>query len=382
MKRVMIIIAAMVFLSVVGCADDNGDGDNNGESLWSNLPSYGPYGWAVGLSDGDYGTILHTQDGGKTWVRQGDSTQLPNTGFSDVCVIDKNILLVSGDLQPNGNYSVLKSVNGGETWTLSGSGSLENATYNGMFALDKHHIWIVGEQGSIFYSTDVGDSWTKIEVPEEYREDIFLRVAAKSANDVWVVGDKHVDDIYPIMLHTTNGGANWERLNPIEDLNIETDEGHFLGIKTIGDTVWAIGGFGKFIIRSADNGATWNDITPSGASGDANDIFLLSETEAYVVEDYGGIFSTDDAGLHWTEHNADTNNWLLGIAILRGTDIWICGSPGGWNEYSVIKYSSDAGTTWEEQTPQLLKDNDLIGLYKIRFVESESRLLSQNRTTP
>jgi photosystem II stability/assembly factor-like uncharacterized protein len=251
-----------------------------------------------------------------------------------------------------------------------------------MFALTRRHIWIVGEQGSIFYSTDLGDSWTKIEVPIEYREDFFFRVAAKSLDDIWVVGDKHVDDIYPIMLHTTNGGADWERLNPIKDLNIEADEGHFLGIKILGEAVWAIGGFGKFVIRTVNNGATWDDITPSGAAGDANDIFLLSETEAYVVEDYGGIYSTDDAGLHWTEYNADTNNWLLGIAILHGTDIWICGSPGGWNEYSVIKYSPDGGTTWEEQTPQLLKDNELIGLYKIRFVEGEPSLFSQNRIMP
>ena len=51
----------------------------------------------VGTSDGEYGTILHTRDGGSTWIRQGDSTQLPNAGFSDICVIDKNRLLVVGD---------------------------------------------------------------------------------------------------------------------------------------------------------------------------------------------------------------------------------------------------------------------------------------------
>ncbi|MBW1775789.1 MAG: hypothetical protein JRJ82_23395, partial [Deltaproteobacteria bacterium] len=82
----------------------------------SNKPS--GYGWAVGLSDGDYGTILHTRDGGRTWIRQGDSAQLPNAGFSDICVIDKKRLLVVGDLQPNGDYNVFKSVNGGKAWTL------------------------------------------------------------------------------------------------------------------------------------------------------------------------------------------------------------------------------------------------------------------------
>ncbi len=153
---------------------------------------------------------------------------------------------------------------------------------------------------------------------------------------------------------------------------IQETPGHFLGIKVFGNSVWAIGGFGKFVIRSADNGATWEDITGNlGGNCDANDIFLLSETEAYMVADYGGVFSTNDAGAHWTEYYANTNNWVVGIAILDNINLWICGCPGGANEYSVIKYSADAGTTWQEQTPQLLIDNPQISLYKIRFIEDD-----------
>ena len=277
-----------------------------------------------------------------------------------------------GGLQPNGNYNVFKSVDGGETWTLSGERALEDLSYNGIFALDENNIWIVGEQGSIYYSTDAADSWTKIEVPEEFQEDDFLRIAAKSTDDIWVVGDQHVGGDYPIMLHTLDGGVNWERKTPLEDLNLTNAlYGHFLGIKVFGNSVWAIGGFGKFVIRSADNGTTWEDITGSGGNCDANDIFLLSETEAYLVTDYGGIYSTNDAGVHWTEYYADTNTWVVGIAILNNINIWICGSPGGSNETSIIKYSPDAGTTWQDQTPQLLIDNDGIGLYKIRFIETD-----------
>jgi len=99
-------------------------------------------------------------------------------------------------------------------------------------------------------------------------------------------------------------------------------------------------------------------------------IFLLSETEAYVVTDFGGIYSTNDAGVHWTEYYTNTNDWVVGIAILNNINIWICGSPGGLGETSVIKYSPDAGTTWQDQTPQLLIDNPGISLYKIRFIES------------
>ena len=359
----LILLIFTIMALLVNCCDIT-TGTENGDQE--------QMGWAIGGSDGNYGTILHTQDGGTTWIRQGDSLLFADVGFSDICIIDKNNLLAVGGLQSNGVYGVFKSEDGGDTWNLSGERALENLNYEGIFALDENNIWIVGEQGSIYYSTDAADSWTKIEVPEEFQEDLFLRVAAKSTDDIWVVGDKHVNDDYPIMLHTTDGGVNWERLNPIEDLDIiHAQLGHFLGIKVFGNSVWAIGGFGKFVIRSADNGTTWEDITGSGGNCDANDIFLLSETEAYMVADYGGIYSTNDAGAHWTEYYANTNNWLVGIAILNNINIWICGCPGGSGEYSVIKYSHDAGTTWQDQSPQLLIDNPGISLYKIRFIETD-----------
>jgi len=331
------------------------------------------YGWTVGGVGVSYGTVLHTKDGGQNWINQSDSILFAGVNFSDICILDKNNLLVVGSLQQDGTYSVFKSIDGGDSWFVSGTRALDNVDYQGLYALDENNIWIVGEQGSIFYSTDMADTWTKIEVPVEYQQDYFFRIAAKSPDDIWVVGDKHANDDYPIMLHTTNGGQDWERLNPIEDLNVNTADspGHLLGVKVFGNSVWAIGGFGKFVIRSGDNGLTWEDITVPGTGGfyDANDIFLLSETEAYVVEDYGAIFSTNDAGLNWTQYYPYTGNWLLGIAILDNTNIWICGGGSSGNDHANIRYSPDAGTTWQDQTPQFLVDNPGVGLYKIRFIE-------------
>ena len=362
------LILFFIILSLVGFAGIIINSCCKSDNTVPSLPSDAlvAHGWAVGGDIGHYGTILHTMDGGKTWIQQGDSLQFSIGSFSDVCIINKSTLLVVGG-NPNGNYNVFKSVNGGNTWTLSGSGALENLSYTGIFALDENNIWIVGEKGSIYYSTDAADTWTKLEVPVEYQEDNFERIAAKSKDDIWVVGDKHVNDDFPIMLHTTNGGTNWERLNPLENMNIQGVD-HFLGIKLFGNSVWAIGGSGQFVIQSADNGTTWEDITGGERMGDANDIFPLSETEAYVVKDYGQIYSTNDTGTHWTQYYPHTNNWLVGIAILNNVNIWICGEPGGLGEYSEIKYSSDAGTTWQEQTPQLIINNDVIELYKIRFI--------------
>jgi photosystem II stability/assembly factor-like uncharacterized protein len=332
----------------------------------SNTPA-NMIGWAVGRAVNGFGTILHTDNGGKTWTRQGDASQLPDTEFNDICILDPQTLLVSGGTRPDGTYTVYKSHDGGKNWARINSASLADATYNGLFALGKDHVWIVGDSGTIYRSDDQGDSWMRIGVPTEYQSDRFLRIAARDVNDLWVVGDKDVSDDYPIMLHTTDGGKTWERLNPVKDLQIQgAVRGHFLGIKLFGDSVWAVGGLGKFVIRSGDKGKTWS-LIKKGGDFDANDIFVLSETEAYTAEDNSGVFHTHDAGLHWDDYSYPTGNWYLGIAVLGKNNIWVVGGPNEGGEHAKIIHSSDGGHSWQEQTAQVLEE-PLAGLYKVRLM--------------
>ncbi|MCF7792830.1 MAG: hypothetical protein K9N09_02600 [Candidatus Cloacimonetes bacterium] len=365
-KIIFILIVPIVFfLILAGCCEDCTAPDNVTPDL---------LGWAVGGEIGGDGIILHTEDGGITWEQQQDSLLFDGVHFSDICIIDQNTLIAVGGLKSDGTYSVLKSEDAGETWELSGDHSLENVSYECIFALDENNIWIVGEQGCLYYSSDIAETWTKIEVPTDYQQDLLLRIAAVSTDELWIGTDKHIDGNlnYPRLLHTTDGGANWEVLNVLEDLQVQgTENGHFLGIKTFGNSVWAIGGFGKFVLRSGDNGNTWEDIFQSNSNCDANDLFVLSETEAYMVADYGGIFSTNDGGMHWTEYHANTNTWVVGLAVIDKTNLWITGSPGGWGETSIIMHSSDGGFSWQDQTPQLLLDNSDRSMYKIRFMKDE-----------
>ncbi|MHB8770945.1 MAG: WD40/YVTN/BNR-like repeat-containing protein [Syntrophales bacterium] len=323
-------------------------------------------GWMVGNEpDSGYGVILHTEDVGRTWTRQGSAAQLPDAGFEDICVLDPETLLVVGDVLTDGTYNVYKTRDGGKTWARVVSSTLMNVGYHGIF-FQGGHVWIVGEAGSVYRSDDQGDSWRRIEVPPEYQSDIFLRVAARNADDIWVVGDKHAADPYPIMLHTIDGGTNWVRLNPVGDLQINTGGSpHFLSIKVFGDSVWAVGGFGKFTIRSGDNGAHWS-LLRTGGIYDANDIFVLSESEAYVVEDNNGVFHTSDAGVHWDDYSFTTGNYYLGVAVLQRKHVWVVGGPESGQAYSAIIYSPDGGRTWQRQTAQGIEDTT-VALYKVRF---------------
>jgi len=357
--KLCVFSSLLVFL-VFGCTEDCVCPDDDTVKY---------YGWTVGLDDSSYGVVLHTQDGGETWTRQGDSLLFAGVHIEDICVIDKNNLIVAGTLQQNGVYGVFKSEDGGNTWTLSGNRSLANVDYRGLFSLDENNVWLVGKQGTIYHTADMGDTWTKLEVPVEYQQDIINRIVAKNSDELWVGGQQHVNDDYPIMLHTVDGGLNWERVNPFESMNI-VGAGWILGLKTYGNTVWAVGGQGEFVIRSDDNGTTWENITSGSGEGifDANDIHLLSETAAYVAKDLGQFYSTNNAGMDWVQFHTGSAHWLLCIAFINEGKIWICGQPLS-SGTSIIKYSPNGGTTWQDQTPQILLDNDSMLLYKIRFIE-------------
>jgi len=66
----------MAILTTVACNKDSNDDPIQVKVL----------GWAIGGSSypSQYGTILHTADGGSTWAVQSDSTVFPGAGLSDL----------------------------------------------------------------------------------------------------------------------------------------------------------------------------------------------------------------------------------------------------------------------------------------------------------
>ncbi|MCF8230292.1 MAG: hypothetical protein K9G58_05665 [Bacteroidales bacterium] len=362
----LLLVISLLFIAWPGCKKAN-------ESK-PVIPKFAYYGWAVGAYQNTNGFLIHTKDGGKNWNAQSNADQLL-TGLEDICIIDENTLLTVGDHTEDGTPHVLKSTDGGNNWSPAGAADLINADYCCIYNLNNEHLFIVGDSGSIYHSDNLGGSWNRINVPDKYKECNFLRIAVNTVNDIWVVGDYFAPDTTPIMLHTMDGGASWERPDPIKDLNITPaigTNGHYLAIKLYGNSIWAIGGFGAFTVRSTDNGTTWTDVSvPAVGTGDANDLFLLSETEAYLALDFGSFFSTSDGGQNWTKYYPQTNDWLLGIAIQDETHIWVCGSPGGAEEYAQVIYSKDAGTTWTDQTPEFMKNTLDYTLYKIRFMKHQ-----------
>jgi len=101
----------------------------NDEELYGISFADSENGWAVG-----YDTIMHTTDGGDTWIEQDDQ-QYYNVGYDAVDFIDSQTGWIAGGL-------IQKTTDGGNTWTEQYDPS--NYGINSIQFVDANNGWAAG----------------------------------------------------------------------------------------------------------------------------------------------------------------------------------------------------------------------------------------------
>src|SRR5439155_22697260 len=92
------------------------------------------------------------------------------------------------------------------------------------------------------------------------------------------------------VLHTTDGGAIWSRLNVGATENLQD-----VWFATR-DTGWVVGAHGV-ILRTFDRGASWQRLAPTGY--DLNSVSFTGTRDGWAAGNNGLILGTDDRGLSW-----------------------------------------------------------------------------------
>ncbi|MCX8073195.1 MAG: YCF48-related protein [Candidatus Binatia bacterium] len=199
-----------------------------------------------GLAVGDFGTLLRTEDGGKTWTR----VSLP-----------ENI-----ELPPD----IAEVVQPGDV-----------ILYSIAFA-DEDHVWIVGEFGVILFSRDGGLTW---EQQKSGVETTLFGVAALDTQRAWAVG------MEAVMLATEDGGATWAKQT------VPMPKGFVLPIYDVavrGLFGWAVGNSG-LLLYSQDAGKSWKlyDIPVRMAGSWFRGISLFPDGRGYIVGSRGLVLAVD-----------------------------------------------------------------------------------------
>jgi photosystem II stability/assembly factor-like uncharacterized protein len=160
-----------------------------------------------GHGAGDFGTMVHTEDGGKTWTTQTvpPDVQLPESALdTGVDPGDVNLYALSfGDPDHAwlvGEFgTVLASADGGRTWKQQHS-PVESTLF-GVHFVDAQRGWAVGIDSVILRTEDGGASWRAQPPPVAQRSFYDVFVAGEQG---WIVGNAGT------AVKSVDGGATWQ----------------------------------------------------------------------------------------------------------------------------------------------------------------------------
>ena len=285
-----------------------------------------------GLVVGDGGLMLKTSDGGKTWAKveidmrppgAGQRQGGPPPGFGrggppplyNIYFVDENVGYITG-----GRGTILKTEDGGKTWARKmarsdtpGRGGRPGgirANLMGIQMISETTGFIAGSENTILKTTDGGETWVgsseraRVGETRNNLENIWF----VSPTTGWIIGS------FGTLLHTTDGGENWDKRDPGFDNNL-------FGIYFLDENTGWICGQEGLILHTADGGATWNQ-QKTESFDDLHDIIFVDAMIGWAVGGYNSILHTTDGGKTWAVSNIPGGATFKGVHATDQNHCW------------------------------------------------------------
>ena len=194
----------------------------------------------LAIAVGEFGTLLKSADGGRTWATAApDWAQYADAesfGTGEPTMYSAHVS-ESGEITVAGEYgAILRSNDAAATWTVLRPVTAGVPTIFAMYipADGAGNSYAVGQTGELLISPDNGRSWAKCTTSTQSN---FLGVTATPDGQVVVTGMR-------TMYRSSNGGVTWES---VEEGDTTTD--WYQAVRTVPTTgkVMAVGHSGKVI---------------------------------------------------------------------------------------------------------------------------------------
>jgi photosystem II stability/assembly factor-like uncharacterized protein len=235
-----------------------------------------------------------------------------------------------------GNGIVLKTTDGGETWTQVWSGAgrgVEGACFT-----DTSTGYIAGwpklGQGwsGFAKTTDGGLTWTSMAVTNDIY--FFTDVVFKDANNGVLVGQTNLG---AGVWATGNGGSTWS-----PGTGLVAIPQHVCYVS--GNTYFLTDNDGH-IQKSTNNGLSWNTVWDAGGSVYILGIDHYGDNTIMACGDYGLVVVSNDGGATWSSQTVGLDIWH-DFGWDSPNHVFVCGTPG------LVYESWDGGGTWQDANPQ------------------------------
>jgi photosystem II stability/assembly factor-like uncharacterized protein len=211
----------------------------------------------------------------------------------------------------------------------------------------------VGNSGKLLWSSDGGTNWEDRSIPgltENLYSVDFLFLGSSDPGLV-VCGQTGTMSV------SNDAGINWTAVNTTTTENLNS-------VAAINKSLFIVVGDGGTILKTYDQGFSWEDHTVGGAK--FNKIFDGGKVGAWghlwIVGNNGRIYATTDYGISWYPQNSGVTDNLNDIKFRDENQGIVVGDNG------VVRYTADGGTTWQAD-PYFdgLTDGNIISLATVDF---------------
>ncbi|MFM1944394.1 MAG: hypothetical protein RI897_3376 [Verrucomicrobiota bacterium] len=273
------------------------------------------HGWIVGAAS----TLLKTADGGQSWT---PITQSFGIGENATAVHFTSAL--EGWLITT--TQIWSTTDGGDNWVSEVAFGLPDG--RALSAIDFHNparLCVAGFAGVVYTSSDAGANWIHGTpgVRQSWTDGSFV-----STQVGWIVGDQ--GSIYK----TTDSGLSWVQQSLPDNFTSGFHSVQFLDEQT----GWVIGATGR-IYATTDGGTTWTRQT-SGSTRTLRSVFFLNPQVGWVVGDSGTLLHTVNGGQDWSPQVSGVTTGLRAVQFLDENTGWVVGLS------STVLHTSNGGQDW------------------------------------
>ncbi|MCQ6957182.1 FG-GAP-like repeat-containing protein [Mucilaginibacter aquariorum] len=203
----------------------------------------------------------------------------------------------------------------------------------GVKAFDQNNILVYGHYGlvpAILRSADGGATF-KVVYHDQYsvvpNSAITDMVFPENKNTGYAVDNDRI-------LKTVNGGQNWA-------VSYAATNNNFIAIQALNNTQLIAFGAGGQLFRTADGGATWQQIAVQGSY--LRSVYFLNTTIGWSGDNEGNVYYTVNAGASWAKQNTIMGTALTCYKLKFVNDSTGYALTNGFNVYK----TSDRGKIWE-----------------------------------
>ena len=296
----------------------------------------------TGFVVGSAGVISKTIDGGATWA----PLTPPQTdwAFFQMKIISPTEIYAVG--APDFLY---KSTDLGSTWTplpiipVSGaSGPLDTLVF---YSLEKQgsSLIMAGDLGVIAQSTDGGMSWTSnnFELTTALMNDI---KEVPNTSTVVAVGRQRTTMTRQV-LRSTDMGDSWSAI----DVPVTTD---LQAVSFVDSQLGYACGTNSQVVKTTDAGLTWAPVTrPSATNYTLQAMEFVDANTGWVIVNFatvpgGNIFKTIDGGMTWAQQTIGTTDQLAAFDMVDANVGYLTLNSSSRPIYK----TTNGGTTWTAVT--------------------------------